>query len=170
MIYIFNNVERFKLFDNGREVEDVVKVDTPEIKHKSSTIGSAGMVMELNAPTQSRYEASDFTVTHNNGTNCRYLNDPGQHQLELRVARQRYNVATGKFEYSSVFFRITGIYMTHKDNSVELDNPYGSTVTFSVLAYEKLIDGQTVEKIDTRTGVVEQNGVSLTDEINVLLD
>ena len=92
------NVEDHRLLDNGQKVEDVTKFTPPTIEHPTTTVKSAGMVMDVDIPNIYHFNAMEFAISHNNGTNCNLLGNPGLHQIEGRIARQNYNVALGEVE------------------------------------------------------------------------
>lgn len=168
---VYLNVERFKLIDNGRAVEDVTKVGLPTIKHPTTAIENvAGMAMNVDVPDQTRIEACDFTVYHNNGVNCEHLADPGTHEFEFRTARQRYNAANSEMQHESVKYRIKGLFVETQEGDVETGNPLGSTVKYSILRYEREVNGEIVEQYDAAQGTIERNGVSTTDQIDSLID
>lgn len=168
---VYNNVERHKLTDNGRVVEDVTKVGLPTIKHPTTAIENvAGMAMNVDVPDQARLEAADFTIYHNNGTNCEHLADPGTHDFEFRTVRQRYNAMTSIMEHEPVKYRIKGLFVETQEGDVETGSPLGSTVKYSILRYEREINGEIVDQYDAALGVIMHNGVSTTDEIDALIE
>ena len=66
---VYNNVEDHRLLDGKSVVEDVTKVGLPTIKHPTTTISAAGMVMDVDMPNVTHIEAMDYSIYHNNGTN-----------------------------------------------------------------------------------------------------
>ncbi|MBQ6274476.1 MAG: phage major tail tube protein [Oscillospiraceae bacterium] len=167
---VYNNVEGHRLIDNKRTVEDVTKIDLPEVKHPTTTISAAGMAMDVDMPNTTHLEAMEFGVGHNNGVNCKYLADPGKHLIEVRTVRQRYNVAKGEIEHESVKFRITGVHVSTQKGSIEMGNPYGSTDKYSVLRYEEEIDGKVVTIADATAGLIRYNGVDCTSVVENMLN
>lgn len=168
---IYNNVERHRLIDNGRTVEDVTKVGLPDIKHPTTAIENvAGMAMNVELPNQAQLEACEFTVYHNNGANCEYLCDPGTHEFEFRVARQVYDRTQSTMGHEGNKFRVTGLFVEQQKGDIETGSPYGTTVKYSVLRFEEEKNGEIVEQYDAALGTVMRNGVSCTDEIDRLLN
>jgi P2 family phage contractile tail tube protein len=167
---VYNNVVDHRILDNGRVCEDVTSVTLPNISHPTTTIDAAGMVMAVDMPDTTRLEAMEYSVSHNNGVNCKHLQNPGKHILETRLARQRYNVARGEVELESVKFRITGVHKGTDKGSVERGNPLGSTDKFSVLRYEEEINGEIVTIIDAMAGILKFNGRDVTNTVANLLN
>ena len=74
---VYNNVEDHRLLDNGTVCEDVTKVGLPTLEHPTDEIKASGMVMDIDMPNTTHLNASDFTIYHNNGVNCKMLANPG---------------------------------------------------------------------------------------------
>ena len=171
---VYNNIEGQKILDTVRGVqrivEDVTKIGLPNIKRVITELKNiAGMAMDVNMPTL-HLEAMEFTLTHNNGVNCRYLSMPEKHQVEVRTVRQRYTNASGEIEHESVKWRITGVYTESEKGDIENGSPYGSTDKYSVLRYEEEVDGEVTIVIDAMSGIIRYNGVEYTDVIESMLN
>lgn len=171
---VYNNIEGQKILDTVRGVqrivEDVTKIGLPNIKRVITELKNiAGMAMDVNMPTL-HLEAMEFTLTHNNGVNCRYLSMPEKHQVEVRTVRQRYTNASGEIEHESVKWRITGVYTESEKGDIENGSPYGSTEKYSVLRYEEEVDGEVTIVIDAMSGIIRYNGVEYTDVIESMLN
>ncbi|NLV58686.1 MAG: hypothetical protein GXY67_07930 [Clostridiales bacterium] len=166
---VYNNVEGHRVIDNGLVVEDVTSITVPTIKHTSSKIDSSGMVAAVEMPDMTHLEAMEFEVAHNNGVNCNRLGDPGKHMLEVRVARQKYNVATGEIGLESVKFRMTGVHSSTDKGKVEQGNPWGSTDKYACLRFEEEINGEIVTLVDAMAGIIKVNGVTVTDTVESIL-
>mgnify|MGYP003571259584 CR=1 FL=1 len=166
---VYNNVEGHRLYDNKRLCEDVTKIGLPTIKHPTTTISASGMAMDVDMPNTTHLEAMEFSVTHNNGVNCKYLADPGKHTIEARTVRQRYNVAKGVIEHESVKFRVIGVPTETQKGDIETGSPYGTTVKYSVLRYEEEINGTVVTIADAMAGSIKYNGKNYTDVVENML-
>lgn len=167
---VYNNVEGNRLLDNTLVVEDVTSITVPTIEHPTTTISASGMAMDVDMPNVTHLNAMELSIAHNNGVNGRYLATPGRHSIEVRVARQRYNVAGGEIEHESVKFRFICIHKSTNKGSIENNNPYGSTDAFSVLRFEEEIDGEVVTIADAMAGLLKFNGVETTNVVESLLD
>lgn len=167
---VYNNVEDHRLLDNGRVTEDITSVSLPDIEHPTVDIDAAGMAGAVSMPNQVKINNMELSIAHNNGVNCPRLADPGKHTIEFRIARQRYNVPKGEIEHESVKYRFTGVHKSSSDGTVESGNPIGSTEKFTVLRYEKIVDGTTVTLVDKMTGTIKINGKDLSSEVQNLLN
>lgn len=166
---VYNNIEGHRLIDNGRVVEDVTSISLPMIEHPTTTISASGMAMDVDMPNTTHLNAMEYSVSHNNGVNCRYLPDPGKHSMEVRIVRQRYNVAGGEIEHESVKVRLIGVHKGGEKGTVETGNPLGGTNKYSVLRYEEEIDGEVTVVVDAMAGVIRFNGVDYTDVVESML-
>ena len=166
---VYCNVAKHRILDNNREVEDVTKIGLPTVKHPTSEIKSAGMVMDVNMPDVTHLEAMELTIHHNNGVNCKYLSEPGKHFIEVRTARQRYDVAKGDIGHESVKYRFTCAYVTTEKGDIETGSPYGSTEKYSILRYEEEVDGSVTTLIDATSGILKSNGKDCVNAVDNLL-
>lgn len=166
---VYCNVEKHRILDNNREIEDVTKIGLPTIAHPTITVKSAGMSMDVDMPDVTHLNAMEFTVYHNNGVNGKYLADPGKHTIEARVARQQYNVPKGEIAHEGVKFRITCVHKETAKGDIETGNPYGSTEKYSVLRYEEEINGEVTTIIDAMAGIIKFNGKDCVSAVDSLL-
>ena len=166
---VYCNIEKHRILDNKREVEDVTKFGLPTIKHPTTSVKSSGMAMDVDMPDTTHLEAMDVTIYHNNGVNCKYLGDPGQHDIEARTVRQRYDVAKGEIMHESVKFRVTCVHVETQKGDIETGSPYGSTEKYSVLRYEEEVDGKVSIIADAMAGLIKYNGKDCTSVVDNLL-
>ena len=166
---VYCNVVKQRLIDNKREIEDVTKVGLPEISHPTTEVKSSGMVMDVNMPDTTHLDAMEFTIYHNNGVNCKYLAAPGKHTIEVRVARQKYDVPKGDIDFDGMKVRVTGVHVKSTKGDLETGNPYGTTETYAVLHYEEELNGKVVVLIDAMTGDLKFNGKNVNNKVDSLL-
>ena len=164
------NVEDYRALDNGRVCEDVTSITLPTLEHPTTEVKNSGMVMDINVPNMYHFNAMEYSIAHNNGTNCRHLADPGLHQHEFRIARQNYVTAMGEIDLELVKVRTIGLFLSEEKGSIEAGNPYGSTDKYSVMRYEEEIDGEIVTLIDSTAGIIRINGVDYSSKLTSLLD
>ena len=163
------NVEDSRLYDNGRVCEDVTQVALPTLEFPTTDISVSGTAMDISIPNHARIGATTFGVTHNNGENCQYLNSPGIHNIEFRTVRQKYSVGKTVIEHESVKYRLKGMISSIDNNAVENGNPLGTTVTYQMLGFERIVAGKVDMQVDFASNKLVINGVSTTDDIQRLL-
>ncbi|MBQ9252246.1 MAG: phage major tail tube protein [Clostridia bacterium] len=164
------NVEDHRLIDNGNKCEDVTSFTPPTIEHPTTSVKAAGMVMDVDIPNIYHFNAMEFEIAHNNGTNCAGLATPGLHEIEGRIARQNYITSQGEVQLELVKIRVRGAHKSTEKGSIETDNPYGSTEKYSVLRYEEEIGGEVVTLIDSMAGIIRINGKDYSNDLSALLD
>lgn len=167
---VYNNVVDHRLLDGSLVVEDVTSVTLPDLEHPTTTINVSGMAAAIDMPNPAQLNAMQFSISHNNGLNCEGLSMPSRHQFELRVVRQRYNVALTDQENESMKVRVIGVPKKTSKGSLERGNPYGSTVDYAVFRYEEEIDGKVVTLISPAEGIITINGKSYTSQVQSMLE
>ena len=140
------------------------------MSHPTVTIDAAGMAGAVDMPNQAKLESMELSISHNNGSNCKFLTNPNKHTIEFRLARQRYNVTKGELEHEGVKYRITAVHKSTEHGTVEAGNPLGSTERFTVLRFERIVDGETDTVADIMAGVLKFNGYDLVSEVQSLLN
>ena len=164
------NVEDHRLLDGTTMVEDVTTVGLPTIEHPTTSVKAAGMVMDVDIPNMYHFNAMEFEISHNNGTNCNLLATPGNHSLEFRVARDIYDSTKGETDLELVKVRVHGAHKSTEKGDIETGNPYGSTEKYSVLRYEEEIRGVVTTLIDSMAGIIKINGVDFSSKLKSLLE
>ena len=67
-------------------------------------------------------------------------------------------------------YRVTGVHKSTEDGTVQAGNPLGSTDKYSVLRYEKIMDGKTTTLVDIMTGTIKFNGKDVTNVVQNMLN
>lgn len=164
------NVEDHRLLDGKKVCEDITQVTLPDFEHPVTNLENiSGMAMDVDVPNVSRFKAAEFAVAHNNGTNCELLQIPGKHSLEFRAARQNFKTKDVSVKHEGLKFRVTGLFKSVSKGTIENGNPYGSTVKYSVLRYEEILNGKQVFLVDATGNKLKVMGKSYSDDIEKLL-
>lgn len=166
---VYNNVEDHRLLDSGNVAEDITSVTLPDIENPTTKIASAGMVGDVDMPNTARVNAMEISISHNNGVNCDKLSLPGKHSIELRIARQAYDVPKGEIGHEGIKFRFVCVHKKTTQGSVETGNPMGHTCTYSVLRMERVENGETKTLIDVMAGILKFGGKDYTSDVENLL-
>lgn len=165
------NVEDHKLIDNNRVAEDITQVVLPSFEHPTTSVENvSGMAMNLDVPNPSRFNAAEISVAHNNGVNCEYLDMPGKHVMEFRLARQTFNTSKTDINHESVKYRATVLFKGVEKGTIETGNPWGSTVKYGIVRYEEIVNGKQTFLVDATGNKLVVNGKSYTDDISSLLN
>lgn len=167
---VYNNVEDSRLICDKEIVEDVTTVVLPTIEHPTTSLQNiSGMSGDIDMPNPVRVNAMELTVNHNNGINSKLLAIPGKHNIEFRIARQKFDVAKTDMQHEGVKYRMVVLHKSTEKGTVEAGNPLGSSDKYSVLRYEEIIDGKQSVLIDVPAGQVKYNGKSYSDTVQNLL-
>jgi len=165
------NVEDHRLIDNGETCEDITQVVLPSFEHPTTAVENvSGMAMNIDVPNPSRFNAAELSVAHNNGVNCEKLDAPGNHSIEFRMARQMFDSSRTDIRHESVKYRVTCLFKSVEKGTIENGNPWGSTVKYSVIRYEEIVDGKQTFLVDATGNKLIVNGRSYTDDISSLLN
>ena len=167
--YMKINVVDHLLIDNGNEVEDVTSVVLPMLEHPTTPIDTSGIALAMDIPDMTRFNASEYSIAHNNGTNGRGLATPGIHTDEFRTVRQKYTVSKTNIGYESVKYRLTGIHKSTEKGTIETGNPWGSTDKYTLVRYEEIVDGVQTMLIDGPNNIVKINGKDYAGDVQKLL-
>ena len=167
--YVKIDVEDHRLYDNGKIVEDVTSVVLPTLEHPTTTVAVSGMAMDIDMPNPTHFNAAEFSVAHNNGTNGKRLAQPGKHLIEFRTVRQKYTTSKTSIGHESVKYRLTGMHKSTEKGTIETGNPWGSTDNYSLVRYEEIVDGKQTVLVDATANIININGKSYTDVIEKLL-
>ena len=173
---IYCNVEDHRLLDKSggdgtsTMVEDVTKVGLPTIKHSVTNIKAAGMPMDVDMPNETHLEAMDFSIYHNNGMHCSKLSNPGKHEVEFRVARQRYDIKGALIGHESVKYFIEAAHVESQKGDIETGSPYGTTEKYSIIKYKEMVNGVITVEIDATAHKIMFNGKEYYESVASLLE
>lgn len=167
---VYVNVADYKVKDGKYEIEDVTSVVLPTVSHPTIPINSAGMAGSIDMPNQSKVEAMEFTINHNNGTNSNRLIGPGLHKFDFRVARHRYNVGKATLGAESVRYEVACIHKSTEHGTVEAGNPLGSTERYSVSRFVRYVNEKEDTVVDIMSGPIKLNGKDCVSEVNAILN
>lgn len=163
------NVVDHLLLDNNHEVEDVTSVVLPTFEHPTTEIDTSGVALVMDIPDMTKFNAAEYAIAHNNGTNSKHLAQPGIHTDEFRTVRQKYTVSKTKIEYESVKYRLKGIHKSTEKGTIETGNPWGSTDKYSLIRYEEIVDGKQTMLIDGPNNIIKINGKDYAEDVQKLL-
>ena len=163
------NVVDHKLLHDKREVEDVTSVTLPSFEHPTTEVNVNGLALTMEIPDMTKFNAAEYSIAHNNGTNSQYLNIPGLHTDEFRTVRQKYTTSKTQIGYESVKYRLTGMHKSTEKGQIETGNPWGSTETFALVRYEEIVDGKQTMLVDGPNNIIKVNGKDYSGDVQKLL-
>lgn len=167
---IYNNVVDHRVLFDGYRCEDITSVTPPNLEHPTDTLEGEGLTADLEVANQSKVNAMELKIAHNNGVNCQKLKQPGVHKIEFRIARQRYNVPKSAMGYESVKYYFSVQHKGTEAGTVERGNPLGDTENFAVLSYKKVADGKVIDHVDASAGILKLDGKDCVKDLDKILD
>lgn len=167
---IYNNVVDNRLLYDKARCEDITSVTLPNLEHPTDTLQGEGLTAEIEVANQSKVNAMELSIAHNNGVNCNMLKRPGNHTIEFRLARQKYDVAKRTMGYESVKYIFEVQHKSTESGTVERGNPLGDTEKYAVFSYKKLIAGKLVDHVDATAGILKLDGKDCVQDMDKYLD
>lgn len=168
--HVYNNVVDNRVLVDGVTVEDVMSINLPEIAFGTTEISAAGMVGTLEIPDYASLQKMNTEINHNSGHNSHYLRKLERLNIELRIARQRFDTNGATLGYEGVKVRMQVMHISSKKSEIERGNPLASTESYSVIRYEEEVDGKQTILIDIPNGIIKVNGKDYTQEYANLLN
>lgn len=153
-----------RLLCDNQDVADAVKCTLPELKWLTATLSGAGIGGNIEIPLQGLAEAMSFQVDLRGvgADNAAILLTPGVRSLELRFNRDRFD-SNGQVVKAGTKIFLSGMNTGLSPGSIQRANPMESSVTFSVLRYRWVEDGQELFLIDQQYQQYKVKGVDYSD-------
>lgn len=155
---------------SAKYVEDTSSYTRPEIAMMSDGISGAGIMGEIDMPTQGQLDSMEVEVVLNK-TNARAIAmfAPGAHTMETRWVTNVLNTATGASTIQANKEIIKYLPKTLSMGDIENNETNEATLTGEVLTYQYIIDGKTYIKIDKLNNVFIVNGTDYAEAIRKAL-
>ena len=166
---IYNNVVEHRLLFDKNMCEDITSVQPPNLEHPTDTLEGEGLTADIEVANQSKVNAMELKISHNNGVNCEKLKEPGIHTVEYRLARQEYGVTKRTMGYQSVKYQMDVQHKGTEAGTIERGNPTGDTENFAVFSYKKIVAGKVVDHVDATAGQLKLNGKDCVKDIDKYL-
>ena len=162
------NVVEFRVFFNGEHIEDITSFTPASLKHPTSEVNTAGVPIAMDIPNQYRLEKLEMKLAHNNGRGCDKLTTPGTNRIEVRIAKQAYDVNGVAIGLESVKYRMDAMHVSTEAGDVETGNPLGSTEVYSLSYHEREVNGVVLD-VASASGTVRINGVDCRSGVEAIL-
>lgn len=153
-----------RLLCDNRDVADMVKCTLPELKWITTALSGAGIGGNIDIPLQGMAEAMSFQVDLRGvgADNAGCLLVPGTRSLELRFNRDRFD-SNGQVVKAGTKIFLSGMNTGLSPGSIQRASAMESSVTFSVIRYRWVEDGQELFLIDQLHQRYKVNGVDYSD-------
>lgn len=165
---------QYSVYDktNGgsKYVGDTATYTRPDIEMQTDGFTGAGIMGEIDFPTLGQLAAMEGELGFNK-TNEQMVNlfAPGSHTIEVRWVTNVINSATGAVEVQGNKEIITFLPKSISLGDIEPNETNESSMTYEILAYQYLINGKSVMKIDKLNNVFIIGGKDYSAKIRDLL-
>ena len=151
-------------------IDDTKSYKRPEIEMLSDGFTGAGIMGELDLPTLGQLAGMEGEIAFNK-TNAKMiaLFTPEAHTIESRWVTSVLNTATGNVAPQSNKEIVKILPKKIDLGEIEGNEKNEASMTYEILAYQYIIDGKTVVKIDKLNNVFMINGVDYSEKIRNLL-
>lgn len=151
-------------------IDDTTSYKRPEIEMLTDGFTGAGIMGEIDLPTLGQLAAMEGEIAFNktNGAMIE-LFTPKAHTIESRWVTNVLNTATGNVGVQSNKEIVKIVPKKIDLGEIEGNEKNESSMTYEILAYQYIIDGKTVIKIDKLNNVFIVNGVDYSAKIRSLL-
>lgn len=151
---------------NYTEISEAASVDLPELTEKADAISGAGLMGEIELPVPGQYSNLKVTVSYRTSLgNFEKATTPGLHTMEFSQAIQVLNNSTGATETQYVKYHCKGYKATAKPGKLEQGGEMDASAEYSLIYFNKVIDGAVVREIDKLNGIDKSYGVEYYQNI-----
>lgn len=159
-------VVNFAVYEDAVEFYGMAEVTLPEIKTKSNTISGAGIAGDFNSGTMGHSEAMSLSLNFRTlQTEMFKLNEPRNHQIDLRAVQQVRDTVSGKIEMQSVKHVMTIFPAGLNPGKVAPATPADASGEHNVTYWATYIDGVKVLEIDILNFIYFVNGVDYLKDV-----
>lgn len=154
----------------NKYIDDTTSYKRPDIEMLTDGFTGAGIMGEIDLPTLGQLGAMEGELAFNKTTDKMVeLFTPEAHQIEVRWVTNVIDTATGNITTQGNKEIIKLLPKTLSLGEIEGNETNESSMTYEILAYQYLINGKSVIKIDKLNNVFIVNGVDYSKKIRDLL-
>ena len=170
MASIATKTIQYSIYDRtdgtAKYVDDTATYKRPDIEMLTDGFTGAGIMGEIDLPTLGQIGGMEGEMTFNR-TNQKVvaLFSPGSHIIEARWVTNVLDTATGASKIQANKEIITLLPKSLSLGDIEGNETNESTMTYEVVAYEYIIDGKSMIKIDKLNNVFIVNGKDYSAQI-----
>lgn len=153
-----------------KHIGDTTTYTRPDIEMLTDGFSGAGIMGELDLPTLGQIGSMEGELAFNKTTELMVnLFSPKAHTIESRWVTNVIDKATGNIDVQSNKEILKILPKKISLGDIENNETNESSMTYEILAYQYIIDGKSVIKIDKLNNVFIINGVDYSEQIRDLL-
>lgn len=158
------------VYEDSTEYMGVAEVQLPELSRITQEVSGAGINGTYNAPVAGNFEAMSMTMNFRTPTRGQVsLFENRVHMLDLRVAQQQRDPATGKVSSVAVKHVVGATPVKLAPGKVAPASTADASGEYAVTYYAMFIDGEKVIEIDLLNFICIINGVDELAEVRKAL-
>lgn len=139
----------FAVYENGSEYLGIAKITLPAKTNKVLTVNGAGIPGDVDVPVPGHRDAMSVTISFLDAPDAAYkLAETRVHQLDCRVAHERYNETAAKLAVRGYKHILEVIPKTLTSGDVAPSAAQAASGEYSCLSIKTYIDGKLVEHYD----------------------
>lgn len=160
----------FSVYEDGTEYLGLAQADLPEIASLTNTISGAGIMGNYESVVIGAIDAMSTKITFRNITDAAIrLARPGHHTIDLRVAQQSHNPATGEVTITHVKHIMVVAPKKIALGSVKPNTPGDVSGEYSVRYFATYKDGKCALEIDQANYKLVVDGKDYAEPIRTAL-
>ncbi|MBE6012084.1 MAG: phage tail protein [Lachnospiraceae bacterium] len=165
-----NGTINFAIYEDSTEFYGMAEVTLPEISHITEEIKGAGIAGAFNSGYIGHLEAMTLTLNFRSVTkDAIKLQEPRNHQLDLRAAQQYRDNTTGTYEKQNVKHIIIASPTKFTPGKVAPASPAEASGEFSVTYFATFLDGKKMLEVDILNFIYFVNGTDYLADVRKAL-
>lgn len=172
MDQITNKVIDYTVYvrDNGKatKIPDTTSVTLPSIEKLTDTIKGSGIIGEIDVPTYGQIGSMETEVATRT-TNDKFGLLITANELEYRWVTDVLDPSSGKVSVVAHKAFLKVINKKAEEGKLETGSAQDGSVSYEVIAYKRIINGNEIINIDKLNGIFSVNGINMFDNISQYL-
>lgn len=139
----------FAVYEDGKNFLGLAKISLPDLNYKKLTINGAGIPGDVDIPVIGHTDAMSMTIDFvDHQRSQEKLAEMRVHVLDLRVAKENFNLTAGKLGVDSHKYVVKVIPTTKSGGEVSPASAQTTSNTYTCLYLAEYINGELVKKHD----------------------
>lgn len=160
----------FTIYQNSRDLIGVAKAKLPDIKFLTQSLTGAGVAGNMEAVLKGMVDAMTLGLDFISATDAAVnLCAPVKHNIDLRVAEQRWDTVAARSEVAGVKYVMVVIPKSFTPGQVAPASPADASGEYAVYYYAAYKGGKQLWEIDPYNYICKINGKDYMKEIRAAL-
>jgi len=169
-VKVENGVTNFAVYEDATQYYGMAEVTLPEITALTEEVKGAGISGTFNGAYVGHLEAMTLTLNFRSVTkDAIKLLEPRNHQIDLRVAQQKWNSEAGKFEHTRVKHILMVTPTKFVPGKLAPASPAEASGEYGATYFATYIDGVKTLEIDILNFIYYVNGTDYLADVRKAL-